>query len=65
MTGNGLVMTLAIIFLVLAFLVTRNRRTSAAEHWVMFLAGLFFWASGIGTVLWVLVDGVFHAVGGR
>ena len=65
MTGNGLVMTLAVVFMALGWLVSRNRRTSVAEQWVMFLAGVFFWASGIGQALWVLVDGVFHAMGGR
>jgi hypothetical protein len=59
-----MVVTLAVIFLVLAAVVGRSRRVSAAESWIMFLAGVFFWASGIGPSLWVLLDGIYHAVGG-
>jgi len=59
-----MVVTLAVIFFVLALLVERSRRVSAAEAWILFLAGLLFWASGIGAAFWVLVDGVYHAMGG-
>jgi hypothetical protein len=60
-----MVMTLAVIFFFLALMVERSRRVSAAEAWIMFVAGILFWASGIGPSLWVLVDGVFHAMGGH
>ena len=59
-----MVVTLAVVFFVLAFMVERSRRVSAAEAWILFLAGVLFWASGIGAAVWVLVDGVYHAVGG-
>ena len=59
-----MVVTLALIFMVLAFMVERGRRVSAAEAWILFLAGVLFWASGIGASLWVLLDGIYHAVGG-
>jgi hypothetical protein len=58
------VVTLAVVFFVLALLVERSRRVSAAEAWIMFLAGALFWASGIGASPWVLVDSVYHAMGG-
>jgi hypothetical protein len=58
------VVTLALIFMVLAFMAERGRRVSAAEAWILFLAGVLFWASGIGASIWVLIDSVFHAVGG-
>jgi len=58
-------MTFAVVFFVLALMVERSRRVSAAEAWIMFVAGNLFWASGIGPSLWVLVDGVFHAMGGH
>jgi hypothetical protein len=58
------VITLAVIFLVLAGVVGRSRRVSAAESWILFLAGVFFWASGIGSSLWVLLDTIYHAIGG-
>lgn len=60
-----MVVTLAVIFLALGFLVERSRRVSPAESWIMFLAGLLFWASGIGSSVWVLLDSVYHAMGGR
>ena len=60
-----MVVTLALIFMVLAFMVERGRRVSAAEAWILFLAGVLFWASGIGASIWVLIDSVFHAVGGH
>jgi len=44
--------------------VERSRRVSAAESWILFLAGVFFWSSGIGASLWVLVDSIYHAAGG-
>lgn len=56
---------MALIFMVLALLVERGRRVSAAEAWILFLAGVLFWASGIGASIWVLIDGIFHAVGGH
>lgn len=56
---------LALIFLGLSWTVERSGRVSAAEAWILFLAGVFFWSSGLGVILWVLVDGVFHAVEGR
>jgi hypothetical protein len=59
------VVTLALIFMILAFMVERGRRVSAAEAWILFLAGVLFWASGIGASIWVLIDSVFHAVGGH
>ncbi len=59
-----MVVTLAVIFFVLALLVERSRRVSAAEAWILFLAGLLFWASGIGASVWLLVDSVYHAMGG-
>jgi hypothetical protein len=58
-----MIVTLAVIFLVLALLVERSRRVSAAEAWILFLAGVLFWASGIGASLWVLLDGMYHAMG--
>lgn len=60
-----MVVTLALIFLVLGFMVERGRRVTAVEAWILFLAGVLFWASGIGASIWVLIDSVFHAVGGR
>jgi hypothetical protein len=63
--ASGLVMTLAVIFMVLAWMVERNRRVSVAEAWILFLAGVLFWASGIGTVLWVLVNGIYRTMGGH
>jgi hypothetical protein len=60
-----MVVTLALIFMVLAFMVERGRRVSAVEAWILFLAGVLFWASGIGASIWVLIDSVFHAVGGH
>jgi len=60
-----MVMTLALVFMALGLVVERSRRVSAAESWILFLAGVFFWSSGIGASLWVLADGVFHAVGGH
>jgi hypothetical protein len=63
-SGRGLAVILALVFLALAWMVTRNRRTSAAEHGVMFLGGLFFWSSGLGMALWALLDGLWRLVGG-
>ncbi|HZU57141.1 MAG TPA: hypothetical protein VFA06_14820 [Actinocrinis sp.] len=60
-----MVVTLALIFMVLAFMVERGRRVTAVEAWILFLAGVLFWASGIGASIWVLIDSVFHAVGGH
>ena len=60
-----MVVTLTVIFFVLSVLVERSRRVSAAEAWILFLAGVLFWASGIGASIWVLIDSVFHAVGGH
>lgn len=59
-----MVVTLAVFFLGLGLLVGRSRRVSSGEAWILFLAGVFFWASGIGASLWVLVDSVYRAVGG-
>jgi hypothetical protein len=59
-----MVVTLAVIFFVLALIVERSRRVSAAESWILFLAGVLFWASGIGASLWALLDGVYRAIGG-
>ena len=59
-----MIVTLAVIFFVLALLVERSRRVSAAEAWILFLAGVLFWASGIGASIWVLLDSVYHAMGG-
>ncbi len=56
---------LALIFMGLGWTVERSGRVSAAEAWILFLAGIFFWASGLGEILWVLIDGVFHAIGGH
>jgi hypothetical protein len=56
---------LALIFMGLGWTVERSGRVSVAEAWILFLAGVFFWASGLGAILWVLVDGVYHAVGGH
>lgn len=61
-TSHAVVVILAAVFLALAWMVERNRRASSAEAWVMFLAGLFFWSSGIGILLWVVVDGLWHEV---
>jgi hypothetical protein len=58
------VVTLAVIFFVLALMVERSRRVSAAEAWILFLAGILFWASGIGASVWVLIDSIYHAMGG-
>lgn len=55
---------LAVVFFVLALLVERSRRVNAAEAWILFLAGVLFWASGIGASIWVLIDSVYHAIGG-
>ena len=60
-----MVVTLAVIFFVLALIVERSRRVSAAESWILFLAGVLFWASGIGSSIWALLDAVYHAIGGR
>ena len=59
-----MVVTLAVIFFVLALMVERSRRVSAAEAWILFLAGVLFWASGIGASIWVLIDSIYHAIGG-
>lgn len=59
-----MVVTLSVIFFVLALVVERSRRVSAAEAWILFLAGVLFWASGIGASVWVLLDSVYHAIGG-
>lgn len=61
---EGMPVTLALVFLALAVLVTRNRRSSSAESAIMFLGGLFFWSSGIGVALWAAVDGMWHLMGG-
>jgi fucose permease len=58
-------MTLALIFMALGLVVARSRRVSAAESWILFLAGVFFWASGIGSSLWVLVDAIYHTLRGH
>lgn len=60
-----MVVTLAVIFFVLALMIERSRRVSAAEAWILFLAGVLFWASGIGASVWLLIDGIFHAMGGH
>lgn len=57
-------MVLALVFLALGWVTERSGRVSAVEAWILFLAGVFFWASGIGTILWVLTNGIYHAVGG-
>ena len=59
-----MVVTLSVIFFVLALMVERSRRVSAAEAWILFLAGVLFWASGIGASVWVLLDSIYHAMGG-
>ena len=59
-----MVVTLAVIFFLLAQTVERSRRVSAAEAWILFLAGVLFWASGIGASVWVLIDSIYHAMGG-
>ena len=59
------VIILALIFMILGLMVERSRRVSAVEAWSLFLAGVLFWASGIGAAVWVLIDGVFHAIGGH
>jgi hypothetical protein len=59
-----MVVVLAVVFLVLALIVERSRRVSAAEAWILFLAGVLFWASGIGSSVWALLDGIYRAVGG-
>jgi hypothetical protein len=59
-----MVVTLAVIFFVLALIVERSRRVSAAEAWILFLAGVLFWASGIGSSVWVLLDSIYRAMGG-
>ena len=59
-----MVVTLSVIFFVLALIVERSRRVSAAEAWILFLAGVLFWASGIGASVWVLLDSIYHAIGG-
>lgn len=58
-----MVVILAVIFFVLALLVERSRRVSAAEAWILFLAGVLFWASGIGSSAWALLDGIYRAMG--
>jgi hypothetical protein len=58
-------MTLALIFMALGLVVERSRRVSAAESWILFLAGVFFWSSGIGSSLWVLVDAVYQTIRGH
>jgi hypothetical protein len=63
-SDEGTPVVFALVFLGLAFVVTRNRRTSSAESAVMFLGGLFFWSSGIGVALWAVVDGLWHLMGG-
>ena len=60
----NVVMVLALVFAGLGWVTERSGRVSPLEAWILFLAGVFFWASGIGTILWVLVNGIYHAVGG-
>ena len=54
------VSAIAIAFMVLSFMVWRNKKSSAAESAILFMAGLLFWASGIGTLFWVVTDGIWQ-----
>jgi len=60
----NVVLVLALVFIVLGFMVERSGGVSAAEAWILFLAGVLFWASGIGASVWQLIDAVYHALGG-
>ncbi len=60
-----MVMTLFLIFAALGVVVERSRRVSAAESWILFLAGVFFWSSGIGAALWALADGIYQTIRGH
>lgn len=59
-----MVVALTVIFFILSVLVERSRRVSAAEAWILFLFGVLFWASGIGASVWLLLDSIYHAMGG-
>lgn len=54
------VSSIALAFMVLSFMVWRNKKSSAAESAILFMAGLLFWASGIGTLFWVVTDGIWQ-----
>jgi hypothetical protein len=60
----NIALVLALVFMVLGYLVERSGGVSVAEAWILFLAGLFFWSSGIGASVWQLIDAVYHAVRG-
>ncbi len=60
----NIALILALIFMVLGFMVERSGGVSAAEAWILFLAGNLCWGSGIGAAVWQLVDGIYHALGG-
>jgi hypothetical protein len=61
----NVVMVLALVLGVLGVITERSGRVSPAEAWILFLAGVFFMASGLGAVLWGLVDGLYHLTAGH
>ena len=60
----NIVMVLALVFLALGWITERSGQVNAVEAWILFLAGVFFWASGLGSVLWGLLYGVYHLTRG-
>lgn len=61
----NVVMVLALVFLVLGWITERSGQANPVEAWILFLAGVFFWASGLGVVLWGLIDGLYHLARGH
>jgi hypothetical protein len=60
----NIIMVLALVFLALGWVTERSGQVNAVEAWILFLAGVFFWASGLGAVLWGLIDGLYHLTRG-
>lgn len=60
----NIVLILALVFMVLGFMVERSGGVSAAEAWILFLAGNLCWGSGIGASVWQLVDAIYRTLGG-
>jgi hypothetical protein len=65
MTGDAVVLALTAALCSVAWLMERNGHATAAEAWVFFLAGVFFWASGVGSVFWVLIDSGVRVIEGK
>lgn len=61
----SVVIVLALVFMALAWVTERSGRVNPVEAWVLFLAGVFFWSSGIGRILWAVLDGIYHLALGR